>query len=149
MIRPETSARPGRFQDRDFDAADRLDALIGFSAVADERRQHLVAVVHMLAEADRVVEEVRRAMLGPYGALFRLAMLNLRCSRAVARVSVLNDELNGMLDQVARIPGTGRAIEILRDRLGLHLEAEAELVAGLSPGRRKIVDDLRARRTAV
>ena len=148
MIRPETSRRARRYTDLDFEMADRLGRLVGFGPVEEERRQQLLKVVHLLAEADRVVEEGRVAMLGPYGGLFRLVVLNRRSARGIARVAALNDELNRKFDQVARISGDDRAAEILRDRLSLHLQAEAELVAGLSPERRKVVDNLRVRRGA-
>lgn len=152
MNRKQTSSRgggsgrwpPSTYTDLDFETADRLDELLGISAIEDERRRELMKVVHGLAEADRITEEVRLAMLGPFGGLFRLTVLNRRSTRALARVTALNDELNAVFDQVLKLPGGDRAAEILQIRLRLHLEAEAELVADLSPGRRAVVDSLRA-----
>jgi len=151
VTRPETSPRAGSggrppygFTDLDFDTADRVDGLFGISAIGEERQRELLALVRALAEADHVIAEVRAAMRGPYGGLLRLAVLRRRSARAVARVTALNGELQAKLEQVVTLLSRGdRAAEILRDRLHLHLEAEAELVAGLSPERRAVVDSLR------
>ncbi|MCX6395311.1 MAG: hypothetical protein NTV23_02370 [Propionibacteriales bacterium] len=132
-----------RLTDRDFEAAERLDQLFGISAIDDERRRELMKVVHALAEADRVVEEVRAAMLGPYGGLLRLALANRRSTRSVARVAALNDRLEAAFVQAAQLPGCEPAATILRGQLRLHLEADAELIASLSPERRAVVEGLR------
>lgn len=156
MTGPEPSSRAddrlrrvqSAFTDLDFEAADRLDELVGISALDAERRRELMTVVGSLAEADHVIGEVRRAMRGPYGGLLRLTILKRRSARSLARVTDLNDKLNAKLDQVSRLPGGDRQAEVLRDRLSLHLEVDAELIASLSPERRAVVDSLRAQRAA-
>lgn len=132
------------FADRDHAAADMADALLGISTVEEERRRELMLVVHHLAEADRTVDEVRQALLGPYGGLLRLKILARRSAKGIARVSALNGTLDARFREVATFPRGDRLVALLRERLRLQLEAEAELVASLSPERRAIVESLRA-----
>lgn len=136
-------ARSAAFTDKDFAAADRADQQLGISALEEERRRDLLKVVHYLAAMDRTVEEVRQAMLGPYGGLVRLKVNGRRSATAVARVRAMNDALQAKFDEVLRMPGGPRVAAVLEARLRLQLEVEAELVASLSPERRAVVENLR------
>lgn len=135
--------RSAVFTDHDFAEADRLDRLLGVSEVEEERRRELLKVVHCLAGADRTVEDVRNAMLGPYGGLVRLKYFTHRSAKAVARVHALNEVLHAKFDQVLALPGGARAAAVLEGRSRLQLDIEAELVASLSPERRAVVESLR------
>ena len=131
------------FGDHVFAAVDRLDAVLGISAVEEERRRELTRVVHCLAEADRTVAEVRAGMLGPYWGLARLQFFTRRGARAVARAAALNEELRSRFEQVRAHPDGEAIAAVLEARQRLHLEVESELVAGLSADRRAVVESLR------